>query len=136
MKSQKIFIKKRNRLIQNGWRDGILGVELPGDEEASYFYTPELLRQEERRAQKVAIRNNCKIIGFKRFIDLQEKAGESEEIEVAMNERTARKDPKVVEMHHGWTSKKLSENRFRDTHHQVFGGTNYNWNAIRAQHLM
>jgi hypothetical protein len=50
MKSQKIFIKKRNRIIQNGWRDGILGVELPGDEEASYFYTPELLRQEERRA--------------------------------------------------------------------------------------
>ena len=63
MKSQKIFIKKRNRLIQNGWRDGILGVELPGDEEASYFYTPELLRQEEKRAQKVAIRNNCKIMG-------------------------------------------------------------------------
>jgi hypothetical protein len=96
MKSQKIFIKKRNRLIQNGWRDGILGVELPGDEEASYFYTPELLRQEERRAQKVAIRNNCKIIELKIIIDLQEKAGESEQIEVAMNERTARKDPNVV----------------------------------------
>jgi hypothetical protein len=50
MKSQKIFIKKRNRIIQNGWRDGILGVELPGDDQVSYFYTPEILKQEERRA--------------------------------------------------------------------------------------
>ena len=31
MRSQKIFIKKRNRVIQNSWRDGILGVEMPGD---------------------------------------------------------------------------------------------------------
>jgi hypothetical protein len=44
MKSQKIFIKKRNRLMQNGWRDGVLGVEIPGDAETSYFYTPEILR--------------------------------------------------------------------------------------------
>ena len=45
MKSQKIFIKKRNRLIQNGWRDGILGVEMPGDKN-SYFYSANILKEE------------------------------------------------------------------------------------------
>jgi hypothetical protein len=69
-------------------------------------------------------------------VDLQDKAGESEQIEVATNDRTSRKDPRIVEMHHGWTTKKVSEMRFRDTHKQVFGGTNYNWNPIRAQQLM
>ena len=58
MKSQKIFIKKRNRIIQNGWRDGILGVEMPG-ETNSHFYTPELLKEEERRANRQSLRNNC-----------------------------------------------------------------------------
>jgi hypothetical protein len=43
IKSQKIFIKKRNRIFQNGWRDGILGVDMPGDQ-GSYFYTPEILK--------------------------------------------------------------------------------------------
>lgn len=61
IKSQKIFIKKRNRIIQNGWRDGILGVELPGDDSSSYFYTPDILKQEEKRAQRLALRNNCKL---------------------------------------------------------------------------
>jgi hypothetical protein len=45
-----MFIKKRNRIIQNGWRDGIVGVERPGDDPSSYFYTPDILKQEERRA--------------------------------------------------------------------------------------
>ncbi len=68
-----------------------------------------------------------------RFItDLQEKGGQSEQIQITINDKTARKDPNIVEMHHGWTTKKVSEVRFRDTHSQVFGGTNYNWNPIRA----
>ena len=59
IKSQKIFIKKRNRIIQNGWRDGILGVDMPGDT-GSHFYTPEILKQETRKIQKVQLRNTCK----------------------------------------------------------------------------
>ena len=43
MKSQKIFIMKRNRIIKNGWRDGILGVEMPGDS-GSHFYSPDILK--------------------------------------------------------------------------------------------
>lgn len=59
IKSQKIFIKKRNRVIQNGWRDGILGVDMPGDA-GSHFYTPEILKQETKKLQKVQLRNTCK----------------------------------------------------------------------------
>lgn len=60
MRSQKIFIKKRNRVIQNTWRDGILGVEMPGDQ-GSYFYTPAILQEEQRQAQRLAQRNECKL---------------------------------------------------------------------------
>lgn len=49
MKSQKIFIKKRNRIIQNGWRDGILGVDMPGDQ-GSHFYSPQILKEELKKA--------------------------------------------------------------------------------------
>ena len=49
-------------------------------------------------------------------IDMQEKAGESNQFDFDSNARTARTDNKVVTMHHGWTTKKVSEVRFRDTH--------------------
>ena len=45
IKSQKLFIKKRNRVIQSAFRDGILGVEQPGDLN-SYFYSAQILKEE------------------------------------------------------------------------------------------
>ena len=118
MKSQKIFIKKRNRIIQNGWRDGIVGVEQPGDY-GSHFYSPEILKQEQKKAERLTLRNNCNLKPSSSYLclDLQEKAGESAQIDFSSSSRTARKDNKVVEMHHGWTAKKISDVRFRDTHH-------------------
>ncbi len=70
------------------------------------------------------------------FIDLKEKGGPSSQIDFYTNELTARKDSRVVAMHHGWTSKKVSEMRFRDTHHQLFEGNDLKWNPNRADQLM
>jgi len=50
-KSQKLFIKKRNRVITNGWRDGILGVEVPGDPN-SHFYSNKILKEEEDQQRR------------------------------------------------------------------------------------
>ena len=67
---------------------------------------------------------------------MQEKAGESSQFDFDSNARTARTDNKVVTMHQGWTTKKVSEVRFRDSHHQLFGSSNYKWNPRRAEFLV
>jgi hypothetical protein len=98
---------------------------MPGDLN-SHFFSIELLKEEERRADRLAKRNNCKIILPLTFhLDMQEKAGESEQFDFDSNSKTARRDNRVVSMHHGWTTKKVSDVRFKDTHHSLFGASNY-----------
>lgn len=48
MKSRKLFLNKTDRVIKCMHRDGILGVELPGDKN-SYFYSNKCLKIEKRR---------------------------------------------------------------------------------------
>lgn len=51
IKTQKLFIKKRNRVIQSVYRDGILGIEEPGDKN-SHFYSiqiEEIQREKDKR---------------------------------------------------------------------------------------
>jgi len=87
MRSQKIFIKKRNRVIQNSWRDGILGVEMPGDQ-GSYFYTPAILQEEQRQAQRLAQRNECKGLTFGLcFVVRHEAEGRAEQSDGLLLER-------------------------------------------------
>jgi hypothetical protein len=38
LKSFRMLINKQDRLIKNGWRNGILGVDVPGND-ASEFYS-------------------------------------------------------------------------------------------------
>jgi hypothetical protein len=60
IKSQKLFIKKRHRVIQSQYRDGILGVEQPGDK-GSYFYSNKLIRDEHMKANRKQLRTACKL---------------------------------------------------------------------------
>ena len=54
-----------------------------------------------------------------------------------LNDNTARKDEVVVTMHHGWTSKKVSEERFKNTHDALFNRVEtYVWNENRAKQLV
>lgn len=46
-KQERAFINKRNRQIKAGWKDGILGVEQPGDK--SYFYSDKQVKLERAR---------------------------------------------------------------------------------------
>jgi hypothetical protein len=85
MRSQKIFIKKRNRVIQNTWRDGILGVEMPGDQ-GSYFYTPAILQEEQKQAQRLAQRNECKGALYYEF-NRHEVKGGAEQLDGLLSER-------------------------------------------------
>jgi len=50
-KSQRMFINKRNRQITNGWKDGILGVEQPGDK--SHFYSDKQIQYEQKHQQRM-----------------------------------------------------------------------------------
>lgn len=87
----------------------------------------------------MTLRNNCKLLPSvfgMHNIDLQDKAGPSSQLDFYTNERTVRNDSKIVAMHHGWTSKKVSEVRFRDTHRQLFEGNDLKWNPNRADQLM
>lgn len=38
MKTQQVFFGKRDRIIKNGWRHGIVGVEDPDSSNPSVFY--------------------------------------------------------------------------------------------------
>jgi hypothetical protein len=68
-KTQLKFIKKRNRIIQNGYREGIVGVEMPGDR-GSQFYSAAVIREEVAKAKKLEGRNRCKLIWKLIFVDL------------------------------------------------------------------
>ncbi|CDW82218.1 UNKNOWN [Stylonychia lemnae] len=125
IKSQKIFIKKRNRLIQNGWRNGIVGVEVPGDQ-GSLFYSQKILRQQERSMQRLEKRNEY----------LKEKAGQSCQIDFYNNDKIIRNDSQTVQMFHGWKSKQISNIRFKNTQESLFGDIRNKWNNQRAQKLV
>eukprot|EP00347_Sterkiella_histriomuscorum_P012829 403367067 len=125
IKSQKIFIKKRNRLIQSQWRDGIVGVEVPGDK-GSIFYSQKLLRDEQRAQKRLEKRTDY----------LKDKTGQSSQINFYSNDNNQRHDQKEVPMFHGWTQKKISEVRFRNTQDNLFGEVKNNWNSNRAQKLI
>lgn len=50
MKSQKLFMTKTDRVIKSVHRDGILGVELPGDPD-SYFYSDNCVKAEKHKSK-------------------------------------------------------------------------------------
>ena len=68
-KQERAFITKRNRQIKSGWKDGILGVEQPGDR--SYFYSDKQLQLERARQERQ----------MRRTANLQEKFGPSSQIQ-------------------------------------------------------
>jgi|LauGreDrversion4_2_1035121.scaffolds.fasta_scaffold654363_1 hypothetical protein len=71
------------------------------------------------------------------YIDLRDKAGQSSQMDFYLNDTTARDDKTVVTMHHGWTSKKVSEQRFKNTHDALFNRVEtYVWNENRAKKLV
>lgn len=43
-----------------------------------------------------------------------------------------RSDNKIVPMYHGWTTKQVSDVRFRDTHGNLFGDVGNKWMMQRS----
>ena len=58
IKAQKISIKQRNRMIQNAYRTGILGIEQPGDP-GSYYYSDKIIKEEQKKAENLEMRKTC-----------------------------------------------------------------------------
>ena len=69
-------------------------------------------------------------------VDRKQKAGQSSQIDFYPHDTTARDDAKVVEMHHGWNRRQVSEVRFRDTYKTLFGERKtFVWTEGRANFL-
>ena len=70
------------------------------------------------------------------FVDLREKKGQSQQIHFYSNDKNARTDSKAIPMFHGWTNKRVSDMRFKDTHNKLFAPqVEHKWNPDRAQRL-
>ncbi len=66
-KTQQVFFGKRNRIIKNGWRHGIVGVEDPDSPTPSVFYQEALERKNKIYHDKEVInvrRSKSKFILF------------------------------------------------------------------------
>ena len=55
MKTQQVFFGKRDRIIKNGWRHGIFGVEDPDSTNPSVFYRESLDKRNQSNHEKEVI---------------------------------------------------------------------------------
>lgn len=55
MKTQQVFFGKRDRIIKNGWRHGIFGVEDPDSTNPSVFYQETLEKKNKMLHDKEVI---------------------------------------------------------------------------------
>lgn len=57
MKTQQVFFGKRDRIIKNGWRHGIFGVEDPDNTNPSVFYKESLEKKNLMYHEREVINN-------------------------------------------------------------------------------
>ena len=111
-KQTKNYINKRHRLIKNGWRHGVVGVENPLDPDSEVYV--------DTHKNKVVAEKNKDFINNRRKKNLSKYNNTSAQISFGVDPKYMRKDKKVIEVDHQWKSKKFSPERFTNTHNHLF----------------
>mmetsp|Transcript_23617 Transcript_23617/g.20984 ORF Transcript_23617/g.20984 Transcript_23617/m.20984 type:complete len:140 (-) Transcript_23617:44-463(-) len=105
LKSQNQFLKKRQRLLKNNWKHGIIGVENP-EKPLSDVYKEIRNDREAKFSVKVKRAKH-------RFNNLIRN-------DHSFENKTKSKSPKNVEYDHQWKTKKLNPEIFRSTFTDIF----------------
>jgi hypothetical protein len=110
---QNRLFKKRERIIKNGWRHGILVIELPGDHfDSIYFNDP---NREKKQKEKIKQTQ-------KRMARLIHVSGQSCHTDFSTSPASQRKlQEKLVSLFPGWKSKRSSNQQMHNTYDTVFG---------------
>mmetsp|Transcript_6558 Transcript_6558/g.5636 ORF Transcript_6558/g.5636 Transcript_6558/m.5636 type:complete len:175 (+) Transcript_6558:54-578(+) len=112
-KNTKNFINKRDRLMKNSWRHGVVGVENPLNPDSEVY--------NDIHHNKQLIEENKNYINNKRKKNLSKYNNTSSQINFGIDPQYSRSDNKgVVSMDHQWKSKKNSPERFKSTHDNIF----------------
>ncbi len=113
LKKNKNFLTKRDRIMKNGWRHGVVGVENPLSPDSDVYndiYLAKTLLEKEKN-----------LINSRRLSTLKKNNNTSSQINFGVEQRYTRdEDEKVVSIDHDWKSKKVSPERFINTHENIF----------------
>lgn len=105
-KQTKNYINKRDRLLKNSWRHGVIGVENPLDPDSEVY--------NDIHQNKLIEQKNKDIINNRRMKNLVKYTNTSSQINFGIEPKFARlEEKKIVELDHQWKSKRSSPERLK-----------------------